>query len=122
MKSIIISVGILIISISFTVVGTKLIDASLESIEVILAKECDGNTQEAVQYAKKLGDAYEKIKPHLCLMVDDDEIRELEACIYDIKSAANNHSSDEFSIAKSRLTSHIKQLRRLYTLSIEAIF
>ena len=122
MKSLLLSIAILIVSLSFTVVGTKLTDNSLNDIEDALKSGYGDNGDDALECWQNLDNIFSKVKTRLCLMVDDEEIREIENYIYEIKAAAENHSAEEFGIAKSRLESHIRQLRRLYTLSIESIF
>lgn len=65
---------------------------------------------------------YRKAKPFLSIFVCDSEAREMEAYIEDVKSAALENDREALLTAKSRLTLHIEQLRRLSGFSIEAIF
>ncbi len=71
---------------------------------------------------KEIESEYNKIRVYLLLFMHDDDIREIEEHISDIKSAAESDSVPELMAAKSRLMLHIEQLRRLTKFSIEAIF
>ena len=72
--------------------------------------------------AKIVEERYENIGKYLRLLIHDDEVREIEEHIEDIKSAATNSEVSDAITAKNRLILHIRQLRRLSKFSPEAIF
>ena len=65
---------------------------------------------------------YKSNKTFLILFMYENEIRDIETHISDIKSAEQSNDTDGLIAAKNRLKLHIEQLRRLSTFSIEAIF
>ena len=72
--------------------------------------------------ALKIEEEYSHIRKYVILFIHDDEVREIEEHISDIKSSADADESGDAITAKNRLILHIKQLRRLSKFSAEAIF
>ena len=64
---------------------------------------------------------YQKLKRFMTLFIREDDIRETEMYLEDIKSAAKANDQEALMTSKSRLMLHIEQLRRLSVFSFEAI-
>ena len=119
------SLGILLTVISVSVFGAFFTDRKLERFydvieEAIPAQSDDAELIEAS--AQRIEEEYEQLRRYLILFIHDDEVREIEEHISDIKSSALSDEIGDAMTAKSRLTLHIKQLRRLSKFSTEAIF
>lgn len=121
MKSFITSIIILVISLLITIVGSSVTDNALANIEEVALAELAEYGESTAEYAAALESAYLRDRGALCIIVSDRELRVIEGYISDVKAAAELESEEELIIAKSRLSSQVKQLRRLYTLRVEAI-
>ena len=67
-------------------------------------------------------DEYKRLKTYLIIFMHENDVKDIEMHISDIKSAAKSNDTAGVVTAKNRLRLHIRQLRRLSTFSIEAIF
>ena len=119
------SLGILLTVISVSVFGAFFTDKQLEHFynvieDAIPAESDDADVIEAS--ARRIEEEYEHLRRYLILFIHDDGVREIEEHISDIKSSALSDEIGDAMTAKSRLTLHIKQLRRLSKFSAEAIF
>ena len=123
MKSLICSIVILCSVIILTVFVAFYTDRQLDRFIDLVDEEIPSDDC-AVAYlgASKVEKEYESIKTYLILFMRENEVRDIEMHISDIKSAAKADDLPSLIAAKSRLTLHIGQLRRLSTFSIEAIF
>ena len=125
MKSLLISIGILVAVLGVSISGALLTDRRLEHFyDGIEATIPEGATDAAKIYesAIEIENEYESLRKFIILFIHDDEVREIEEHLSDIKSAAEADEVGEVMMAKSRLLLHIKQLRRLSKFSPEAIF
>lgn len=125
MKSLLISIGILVAVLGVSIFGALLTDRQLEHFyNGIEATIPEGATDAAKIYesAIEIENEYESLRKFIILFIHDDEVREIEEHLSDIKSAAEADEVGEAMMAKSRLLLHIKQLRRLSKFSPEAIF
>ena len=125
MRSLLLSLGILLTVISVSVFGAFFTDRKLERFydvieDAIPAQSDDADVIEAS--AQRIEEEYEHLRRYLILFIHDDGVREIEEHISDIKSSALSNEIGDAMTAKSRLTLHIKQLRRLSKFSTEAIF
>lgn len=125
MKSLFLSLGILLTVITVSVFGAFFTDKKLasfyEAIENAIPEESN-STKEVHEGAIKIESEYEKLKKYIILFIQDDGVREIEEHISDIKSSAKRDELADAMTSKSRLLLHIKQLRRLSKFSSEAIF
>ena len=123
MKSLICSVVILcalILSAVFVAIYT---DKSLESFsETVYTEISEDDCQAAYLGAERVEDEYKRLKTYLIIFMHENDIKDIEIHISDIKSAAKSNDTAGVVTAKNRLRLHIGQLRRLSTFSIEAIF
>ena len=123
MKSLICSIILLCSVIAMTIFVGSYTDRQLKHFaDLIDAKIPNENTSAAYRGAEEMEQEYENIKVYLIIFMNESEIRDIEMHISDIKSAAKADDLQNLIAAKSRLKLHIKQLRRLSTFSIEAIF
>jgi hypothetical protein len=123
MKSLICSILILCFIIILTVFVAFYTDKRLESFIALVNEEIPSDDcADAYIGALKVEKEYEGIKTHLILFMRENEVRDIEMHISDIKSAAKADDLSSLIAAKSRLTLHMQQLRRLSTFGIEAIF
>ena len=125
MKSLLLSLGILLTVITASVFGAFFTDRKLESfyetIEAAIPEEAD-SAEEVHAGAIKIESEYKKLQKYIILLIHDDGVREIEEHIADIKSSAKYDELADAMTSKSRLLLHIKQLRRLSKFSSEAIF
>ena len=125
MKSLLLSLGILITVISVSVFGAFFTDRQLERFSEAISDAIpeESNDSEVIRDgAAKVEEEYKHIRKYVILFIHDDEVREIEEHISDIKSSANADELGDSITAKNRLILHIKQLRRLSKFSAEAIF
>lgn len=125
MRSLFLSLGILIVVISVSIFGAFFTDRRLErfscEIEYAIPEGAD-DTKTIYEGATKIEEEYEHLKKYIILFIHDDGVREIEEHISDIKSSAKADEPGDAMTSKSRLLLHIKQLRRLSKFSAEAIF
>lgn len=123
MKALISSIIILCFVVFGTVFVALYTDQRLDRFSDLIAEEISEDDC-AVAYlgAEDIKREYESIKTYLILFMRENEVRDIEMHISDIKSAAKSNDSAGVITAKNRLLLHIGQLRRLSTFSIEAIF
>jgi hypothetical protein len=98
-------------------------DQRLEQFSYLILNEVPTDDCEASYLgAENIEREYNSIKTFLILFIRENEVRDIEMHISDIKSAAKSNDTVGVITAKNRLMLHIGQLRRLSTFSIEAIF
>ncbi len=123
MKTLISSIIILCFLVSGTVFVALYTDQRLDRFSNLITDEVSENDCAAAYLgAEDIEREYESIKTYLILFMRENEVRDIEMHISDIKSAAKSNDSAGVVTAKNRLLLHIGQLRRLSTFSIEAIF
>ena len=125
MKSLVISTAILLLVIFASIFGAIFTEKKLGEFENDIESAISDDTDDAdaiASGAKIVEERYENIGKYLRLLIHDDEVREIEEHIEDIKSAATNSEVSDAITAKNRLILHIRQLRRLSKFSPEAIF
>ena len=125
MKSLLLSLGILITVISVSVFGAFFTDRQLERFSKTISEAIPNEVTDAESIhegAAKIEEEYESLRKYIILFIHDDGVREIEEHISDIKSSADADELGDAMTAKSRLILHIKQLRRLSKFSAEAIF
>ena len=122
MKSLICSVilfsSIICATVSVGIYTDKQLAGFINSIE----ERIPADDTVTYQNAEEVEREFEKMKPYLILFMQKNEVRDIEMHIADIKSAVESDDTPNILAAKSRLILHIRQLRRLSTFSIEAIF
>ena len=116
-----------IVILCFVVLGTVFValytDQRLEQFSYLILNEVQEDDCEASYLgAENIEREYDSIKSYLILFIRKNEVRDIEMHISDIKSAAKSNDTVGVITAKNRLLLHIRQLRRLSTFSIEAIF
>ena len=125
MKSVIITIIICTTVFGSTIFGAFFTDKKLSSflncINTAIPEDI-ASTYDLKGDAEKLEQEYQKIKRYLLLLIHDDEVREIEEHISDIRSALEADEPADALSARNRLKLHIEQLRRLSKFSIEAIF
>ena len=122
MKSLICALIILcsvIISTVFVAVHT---DRILSDFEKAIDENITDNSAEALSGIEQTENEYQSIKPFLILFMRENDVKEIEMYIEDMRSAAKEEDNAALTEAKSRLKLHIRQLRRLSAFSMEAIF
>ena len=115
----------LITVISISIFGAFFTDRQLERFSEAISDAIpeESNDSEVIRDgAAKVEEEYKHIRKYVILFIHDDEVREIEEHISDIKSSANADELGDSITAKNRLILHIKQLRRLSKFSAEAIF
>ena len=123
MKSLICSIVILCFVVFGTVFVALYTDQRLEQFSYLILNEVPQDDCEASYLgAENIEREYNSIKTFLILFIRENEVRDIEMHISDIKSAATSNDTVGVITAKNRLMLHIRQLRRLSTFSIEAIF
>jgi len=125
MKSLILSVLIFCLVISFVIGDSIFISYKLDS----LSKSIDTSfpTDKEDYFAMYIcGENAEKkyndIRKHLSLIYNEKVLYEFEGYISDIKSCALSESYEGALTAKNRLGAYIQHLRRFSSFSIEAVF
>ena len=122
MKSLIYSVILLCSIILSTVLVAIYTDIQLERFVNTIEEISKNDVTDQNTFAEEIEREYERNKTFLVLFMHENEIRDMEMHISDIKSAATTNDTDGMISAKNRLKLHLEQLRRLSTFSIEAIF
>ena len=125
MKSLFLSLGILLTVISVSVFGAFFTDKKLEHFYDAIKTAIPDNSKDIDAISEGATDIeaeYEKLQKYIILFIHDDGVREIEEHISDIKSAAEHGEIKDAMASKNRLLLHIKQLRRLSKFSSEAIF
>ncbi len=124
MKSVAISIIMIVAITAFTIIGTVYTERSLTKIAEYASGIPTENIEydEVLKYAEELEMRFKEDGRFLSLTVCEELLWEAEKCITDVKSAAMASSAEGVITAKSRLTSHLEQLKRLSGFSIEAIF
>lgn len=121
MKSLVYSIILLSSIILSTVLAATYTDKRLEDFGRTVS-ELREDSEKAYLDAIRIEEKYEKIKLSLTLFMNENDVREIEMHISDIKSAAKANDLTGIVSAKSHLMLHTEQLRRLSVFSIEAIF
>ena len=125
MKSLIISTAILFLVLTASIFGALFAEKQLREFEEDISNAIPEGVDDIKTIENGAGiieHRYENIGKYLILLIHDDEVREIEEHIEDIKSAAINEKPEDSITAKNRLILHIRQLRRLSKFSPEAIF
>ena len=122
MKSLICSIILLCSIICATVFVGIYTDNQLARFIDSIEQKISNENVVTYQSAEEIEREFEKMKPYLILFMKKNEVRDIEMHIADIKSAVESDDTPNILAAKSRLILHIRQLRRLSTFSIEAIF
>ena len=123
MKSLICAILILCSIVFSTIFVALYTNHRLEQFtDLILQNLSEDDCRTASIGVNKIEHEYKKIKTYLILFMRENEVREIEIHISDIKSAAKADDITGVIEAKNRLILHTQQLRRLSTFSIEAIF
>ena len=122
MKSLICSIILLSSIICATVTVGIYTDNQLASFIDSIEQKIPSKETATFQSAEEIEREFEKMKPYLILFMQKNEVRDIEMHIADMKSAVESDDEPNILAAKSRLILHIRQLRRLSTFSIEAIF
>ena len=122
MKSLICSIILLSSIICATVTVGIYTDNQLASFIDSIEQKIPSKETTTFQSAEEIEREFEKMKPYLILFMQKNEVRDIEMHIADMKSAVESDDEPNILAAKSRLILHIRQLRRLSTFSIEAIF
>ena len=119
MKAFVISVTILALSIILLVFASLRANALLKDFSSTLGKSTPSDSLAGYE---EIVEKYESIKPFLVLFTYEEDLREIESQLSDIRSAAESKDSAAFICAKNRLALQIDQLRRFSIFSYEAIF
>ena len=123
MKTLISAIAILCAVILTTVFVAIYTDKLLEDFgEKIDAAIPEDNCQKAYEGTLEIEKEYDRIKSYFVLFMRENDLRETEIYIKDIKSAATSDDLPGIAAAKNRLLLHLEQLRRLSVFSMEAIF
>ena len=122
MKSLICSIILLCSIILSTVLVAIYTDRQLEHFVNTIEEVSKNDVTDQKTLAEEIEREYERNKTFLVLFMYENEIRDMEMHISDIKSAVTTNDTDGMIAAKNRLKLHLEQLRRLSTFSIEAIF
>ena len=122
MKSLICSIILLCSIILSTVLVAIYTDRQLEHFVNTIEEISKNDVTDQKTLAEEIEREYERNKTFLVLFMYENEIRDMEMHISDIKSAVTTNDTDGMIAAKNRLKLHLEQLRRLSTFSIEAIF
>lgn len=122
MKSLICSIILLCSIILSTVLVAIYTDIQLERFVNTIEEISKNDVTDQNTLAEEIEREYERNKTFLVLFMYENEIRDMEMHISDIKSAVTSNDTDGMIAAKNRLKLHLEQLRRLSTFSIEAIF
>ena len=122
MKSLICSIILLCSIILSTVLVAIYTDRHLERFVNTIEEISKNDVTDQKTLAEEIEREYERNKIFLVLFMYENEIRDMEMHISDIKSAVTTNDTDGMIAAKNRLKLHLEQLRRLSTFSIEAIF
>lgn len=116
MKSILLSVGMILFLLAIVITNTIFInlvigglEQSLEQVDNLLGYE-------------RMYDEYTKNEPWLSLTVDDTRMQTLENGFVVCMEYSRRGLEDEARIEKSRLLSELRQMRRLCSFSIKSIF
>ena len=123
MKALISSFFILFTVVSLTVFVAFYTNSILSTFEKTIDKSFNEIASDiADKNVKYIEDEYERIRIFLVVFNSEDDLKELETLISDIKSAAESEDSAALISSKNRLMLYTKQLRRLSTFSLESIF
>ena len=122
MKTPIIALIILSSVLGSVITVSALLSRVLDRLSDTVSDGVPTSFTDALSEAEGTEKQYLKIRPFLALFTRDDEVREIEMYIEDIKSAAEEGDSAALATAKSRLKLHVGQLKRLSKFSIEATF
>lgn len=123
MKALIISFIILFTIVSLTVFVAFYTNSILCTFEESINKSLNDSSSDILDKdVKYIENEYERIRSFLIVFNAADDLKELEAYISDIKSAAESEDSAALILSKNRLMLYTRQLRRLSTFSLEAIF
>ena len=94
----------------------------LSNFENTIESEISSTPQESIAGIEKVETKYKNMKPFLTLFMRENDVKEIEMYIEDMRSAAKADDLPALTEAKSRLKLHIYQLRRLSVFSMESIF
>ena len=116
MKSIMLSVGMILFLLAIVITNTIFINLVIGGIEESLEQ-----VDNLLGY-EKMYDEYTKNEPWLSLTVDDTRMQTLENGFVVCVEYSRQGLEDEARIEKSRLLSELRQMRRLCSFSIKSIF
>ena len=122
MKSFIFSIVILSLIILCTILIAIHTDKMLSDFEKTIESEISNNPEQTLLGIEKVASKYKSMKPFLTLFMRENDVKEIEMYIEDIRSAAKEDERIAITEAKSRLKLHIYQLRRLSVFSMESVF
>ena len=122
MKSFIFSIVILSLIILCTILIAIHTDKMLSDFEKTIESEISNNPEQTLLGIEKVASKYKSMKPFLTLFMRENDVKEIEMYIEDIRSAAKEDERFAITEAKSRLKLHIYQLRRLSVFSMESVF
>ena len=117
--------GICIITIVtlFVIVNTYILNKQLldtaNSIQMIKIEE--SNTNEAKKEAEAIFSIYEKREKYISLTVSHEDLTNIENAFVDMIGYLSVADTDNALVAKSRLIYSLEHLRRLSSISFEAI-
>ena len=116
--SIVILSSIVVLTVFVALRMDKLLSNFEKSIDEQLSDEVQADINDRIKAIEK---KYQNLKPFLILFIREDDIREFEIHLSDVKSSATENDRMALVSAKNRLKLHIEQLRRLSVFSIEAV-
>ena len=122
MKTFIFAITILSSVILCTILVAFYTNKTMYDFEDTIDRKISNNPEEAIVGIEEVKNKYQSIRPFLTLFMRENDVKDIEMYIEDIRSAAKENDSYAITEAKSRLMLHIYQLRRLSVFSMESIF
>ena len=122
MKSFIFAITILCSVILCTVLVALYTNKIMCDFDDTIDREISNNPEDVLIGIEEVAKEYQNIHPFLTLFMRENDVKEIEMYIEDIRSAAKDDDKRALTEAKSRLKLHIFQLRRLSVFSMESIF
>ena len=122
MKSFIFAITILCSVILCTVLVALYTNKIMCDFDDTIDREISNNPEDVLIGIEEVAKEYQNIHPFLTLFMRENDVKEIEMYIEDIRSAAKDDDKRALTEAKSRLKLHIFQLRRLSVFSRESIF
>lgn len=122
MKSFIFAITILSSVILCTILVAFYTNKITYDFEDTVDRKISNSPEEAIVGIEEVANKYQSIRPFLTLFMRENDVKDIEMYIEDIRSAAKENDSCAITEAKSRLMLHIYQLRRLSVFSMESIF
>ncbi len=123
MKSFAVAVIIISLITAFAIGGTLFIDLNFAKIYTNVNNLPSSDDYSAVySCAEEIEKDFKHTHAYLSIILSNEMLGKIEDYINEIKLYAVLENSDGIEISKSRLKSHIEQLRRLSSFNIESIF